>query len=386
MGFKSLFSISFRPFFIMAGLIAALNPIIWVLTYLGHFEVPVLNLSSLFWHSHEMLFGFTGALIAGFLLTASANWTGSRPYQGKALVILLLLWLIERFSYFLPLTETVLLITLNLFFPALLIMLFRKLQNFPKQKYVFIPILLGFTVSSFLHTWGNLYSEATISDYGRDVAIGLIRFIILLIAGRVIPFFTRSKIPETKIDIPKWLNILSLGSVLILSLFWNLMNPSVAYILILTIAIISNLFRQLLWRPMLTTSIPILFILHVGIGFINIELVLRLIGIFYTRINQTNAALHMLLAGGLATVSIGIMTRVSLGHTGRKIIADSWTKLSYLLIIIGALTRSITPMVTSEYYFSSLYIAAALWSFGFLIFVLSYFDILTSMRPDGREY
>lgn len=370
----------------MAGLIAALNPIIWVLTYLGHFEVPVLNLSYLFWHSHEMLFGFTGALIAGFLLTASANWTGSRPYQGKALVILLLLWLIERFSYFLPLSETALLITLNLFFPALLMMLFRKLQNFPKQKYVFVPILLGFTVSCFLHTWGNLYSEATISDYGRDVAIGLIRFIILLIAGRVIPFFTRSKIPDTKIDIPKWLNILSLGSVLILSLFWNLMNPSVAYISILIIAIISNLFRQFLWRPMLTTSIPILFILHVGIGFINIELILRLIGIFYTRINQTNAALHMLLAGGLATVSIGIMTRVSLGHTGRNIIADSWTKLSYLLIIIGALTRSITPMVSSEYYFSSLYLAASLWSFGFLIFVLRYFDILTSMRPDGREY
>ncbi len=386
MGLRPLFSISFRPFFIMAGLIAALNPIIWVLTYLGHIEVPVLNLSSLFWHSHEMLFGFTGALIAGFLLTASANWTGSRPYQGKALVVLLLLWLVERFSYFLPLSGPALLIALNLFFPALLLMLFRKLQKFPKQKYVFIPILLGFTFSNFLHTWGNLYSEAAIADYGRDVTIGLIRFIILLIAGRVIPFFTRSKIPNTKIDIPKWLNLLSLGSVLLLSFFWDLMNPSVAYISILIIAIISNLFRQLLWHPLSTKSIPILFILHIGIGCINLELILRLIGIFDVRISHTNAALHMLLAGGLAIVAIGIMTRVSLGHTGRKIIADSWTKLSYLLIIAGALTRSIIPMVSSQHYFTSLYFAAALWCFGFLIFVLRYFVILTSERPDAREY
>ncbi|EPZ49276.1 NnrS protein [Bacteriovorax sp. BAL6_X] len=386
MGLQALFSIGFRPFFIMAGLIAALNPIIWVLTYMGHFEVPVINLSSLFWHSHEMLFGFTGALIAGFLLTASANWTGSKPYQGRPLVILVILWLIERLSYFFPLPEVVLLISLNLFFPAVLLMLFKKLQNFPKQKYVFIPMLFGFTISSFLHTWGSLYSEEAFADYGRDIAIGLIRFIILLIAGRVIPFFTRAKIPDVKIDIPNWLNLLSLGSVLLLSFFWDSMNPSVAYISILIIAITSNLFRQSLWRPLTTTSIPILFILHVGIGFINLELILRLVGVFYVRVNQTNAALHMLLAGGLAVVAIGIMTRVSLGHTGRNIIADSWTKVSYLFIIAGALVRSITPMIASQYYLVSLYFAVALWCSGFFIFVLKYFVILTSKRPDAKEY
>ncbi|MFG1501189.1 NnrS family protein [Halobacteriovorax sp. XZX-3] len=386
MGLRALFSISFRPFFLMAGLMAALNPIIWVLSYLGHIDVPLNSLDTIFWHSHEMLFGFCGALIAGFLLTASANWTGSRPYQGKWLAFLLLIWGLERLAYFIPLGPSSLLINLNLFFPTLLIMLLVKLWHFPKQKFVFIPLLLGFSLSSFLHTWGNLFQEAVVADYGRDLAIGLIRFIILLIAGRVIPFFSRSKISNISIDVPNWLNLLSLGSVLMLAVLWNQDNLSAINLAILIIAIVSNCFRQYLWRPLATISIPILFILHIGIALINLELILRFVGIFNMRVNETNAALHLLLAGGLAVVAIGIMTRVSLGHTGRSIQADTWTKLSYLLIIIGALTRSLIPIISSQYYFTSLYVAVLFWCGGFAIFLLKYFKILIAPRPDGREY
>lgn len=381
-----LLSISFRPFFILAALIATINPILWVFNYLEHLSLPLAVVDPLFWHGHEMTFGFTGALIAGFILTASANWTNSEPYQGKALLFLILLWIIERFSYFLPLDESFLFILMNLFFPALSFMLLRKLWHFPKQKYVFMPILLGLTIGKLLHSYGSLYSLDYLEISGREVAVGLIRLIILLIAGRVIPFFTRKKIEGVEIELPKWINPISLFPVVLLVFPWPENTPKTLLAVILAVAIIANISRQLMWKPLVTFKVPILYILHIGIAFINLELILELVGLFDDEVHFTQAALHLLLAGGLGVIGIGIMTRVSLGHTGRVIKADLWTKIAYLLIIIGSITRVIVPIYFSDYYVKSLHIASGMWTLGFLIFLLRYFRILIAPRPDGKVY
>ena len=201
-----LFNISFRPFFILAALIAFINPLVWVLSYLGHLPLPLNLVDPLFWHGHEMLFGFSGALIAGFILTASANWTSSEPYQGNTLMVLSALWVLERVSYFLPLNLHLQFILLNLFFPFLLFLLFLKLRNFPKQKYVFIPILLGLTLGKIFHSFEHIYEVDAIELHGKEIAAGLVRFIVLLIAGRVVPFFTRKKIQGLQIVMPAWSN------------------------------------------------------------------------------------------------------------------------------------------------------------------------------------
>jgi uncharacterized protein involved in response to NO len=382
----NLFAISFRPFFILAGLIAFINPIIWVCKYLGKISLPLNLVDPLFWHGHEMIFGFSGALIAGFILTASANWTSSKPYQGKALVVLSVLWAIERISYFLPQSSIVQFVLMNLFFPTLLIMLFFKLRKFPKQKYVFIPILLGITIGKLLHSYGNIYSIDHLESSGKEVAIGLIRLIVLLIAGRVIPFFSKKKIEGIDINLPKWINPVSLIPIVLLVVPWPETTPRFFLAMILLVAIFGNILRQFLWKPMKTVKVPILFILHIGIAFINLGLILEFLELFYTHLSFSKPALHLLLAGGLGVVGVGIMTRVTLGHTGRVIKADKWTVLAYILIIWGSLVRVIVPIFFPEFYFKSLHIAGGSWSLGFFIFLARYTKSLISLRPDGKEY
>ena len=382
----AILSISFRPFFILAALIAVINPIFWILNYLGYLSFSLNHVSPLFWHGHEMLFGFTGALIAGFILTASANWTNSTPYQGKSLLFLIFLWVLERVSYFIDSSNEIQFILMNLFFPTLFLMLLRKLWNFPKQRNVFIPIMLGIVFANIFHSWGYLNSIDCLKNSGQIMAIGLIRFIILLIAGRVIPFFTRKKIERVEINTPVWLNLLSLFPVALLAIPWPDSTPNLILIIILILAVTANITRQILWKPQVTRKVPILYILHMGVGLINAELIMELISIFDNRVHFTQAALHLLMTGGLGVVAIGIMTRVSLGHTGRVIQANFWTQLAYLLIILGSIIRVFIPILASHLYTYSLFIAITFWGGGFLIFIINYFKILCTPRFDEKVY
>jgi uncharacterized protein involved in response to NO len=381
-----ILSISFRPFFILAALIAIINPSIWVLSYLGRVSIPLAVVDPLFWHGHEMIFGFTGALIAGFILTASANWTNSTPYQGKSLLLLVTCWLLERLSYFIFKSEHLQFLIMNLFFPVLSLMLLKKLWSFPKQRNVFMPIVFGISVAKILHSWGYLYSVDYLEESGREIAIGLIRFIILLIAGRVIPFFTRKKIEGININLPNWINPLSLIPVALIVIPWPEAVPRFVLGAILTLALIANVSRQALWKPWVTFNVPILYVLHIGIALINIELLMELIGLFSDQVYYTQSALHLLMAGGLGVVGIGIMTRVSLGHTGRIIRADLWTCLSYSAILMGSLIRVFVPIFFPDIYIRSLQFASGLWTLGFGIFIIKYFKILTTQRPDGKLY
>lgn len=379
----AILSISFRPFFILVALIAILNPIAWVLSYQGYFHIQLANVSALFWHGHEMIFGFSGAMIAGFILTASANWTSSEPYKGFSLLFLVMIWLAERLSYFFPLSQSVLLVVSNLFFPALTTMLLIKLFKFPKQKYVFIPILLIITIGKILNSWGYIFDNESVEILGREISIGVLRLIILLIAGRVLPFFTSKKI-GLKIVVPPILNLLSIGSVALLILPWEIIIGGWFLSILFAVAIISNISRQCLWRPEKSVKIPILFILHIGVLFINLSLILELISLYYPEIKFSQAPLHMLMASGLGTVGIGIMSRVSLGHTGRVIVADRWIQVAYVFIVLGGLLRVFVPVLVPQLYLSSLVVSASFWSGGFMIFLLRFWFILVTPRPDGR--
>jgi len=164
MGFGALLSISFRPFFLLAALIAVINPIVWSLVYRGDLIIALSSFDPMFWHAHEMLFGFSSAIVTGFLLTASANWTGTRPYRGVSLALLIILWMGERLVYFLPVGNIATIFMMNLFFPTLMIMLLRKLWDFPKQKYVFIPLIFMFFLSKLMHSWGYLFDISELEE------------------------------------------------------------------------------------------------------------------------------------------------------------------------------------------------------------------------------
>jgi len=380
----AVLSISFRPFFILVAMIAIVNPIAWAFSYAGYFQMNLVNVSSLFWHGHEMIFGFFGAMIAGFILTASANWTGSEPYKGLPLLGLVLVWLLERFSYFLPLGRPSLFVLSNLFFPLLAVMLLLKLINFPKHKYVFIPILLLLMTGKLLNSWGYLFENEAFEVLGRDVATGTLRLIVLLIAGRVIPFFTSKKI-GLQLSVPPILNVVSLVSVTLLIVPWEPIFGKSFVAVLLAVAVVGNTCRLFYWRPEKVIKIPILFILHIGVFFIIASLMLKILALYYAQLSFSKAPLHLLMAAGLGTVGVGIMSRVSLGHTGRVIAADSWVCLSYVLVVSGGLIRVLVPLILPSLYLSSLIVSALLWSGGFMIFFIRFWTILTTARPDGRE-
>ena len=381
----AVLSIGFRPFFLLAALIAIINPVLWVRTYLGHHSFTMIT-SSAFWHGHEMIFGFSGALIAGFILTASANWTNTTPYQGRPILVLVVSWLVERFSFFLTGHSYLVFFLMNTFFPILAFMLFLKLKNFPKQRNVFIPIILGITTGKILYCYGEFFGAELLGQQNRELSSGLIRLIILLIGGRVIPFFSRKKINGLEIEVPSWLNPVALLPIIILALPLPESTPKLVLTLLYTWAIGFGLYRFYTWKPLKTIKVPILFILHIGIAFIYLGLAYELSGLYFDQFLFSKIPLHSLMVGGLGIVGMGIITRVSLGHTGRVIEASNLTVLAYACIVVGAIFRVIIPLVWEGNYINTLYLSVGFWSFGFFLYFIEYANMLVTARPDGKDY
>lgn len=376
---SALLSMGFRPFFILAALMAVLNPSIWIAHYLGHISLR-LPTSVLFWHGHEMLFGFSGALIAGFILTASPNWTRSLPYQGRSLAFLVVLWTIERLSFFMPVTDGLAFFLMNTFFPALTVMLLLKLQNSPKHKYVFIPILLGITLAKLGYSGGHLFPDMGYERTGQQIGIGLVRFILLLMAGRLIPMFMRKKIEGLQVFVPVWLNPLALFPIGILALPFPANTPPSLLTIIYLWAIITGIIRQGMWLPHRAIKIPLLLVLQMGTGFVYVGLILELIGLYYPTISFSQIPMHMLMVGGLGVLGIGMMTRIALGNTGNPVKADKLIVFAYGCVGLGAILRVILPLLWPQGYATGLNLSVAFWAGGFFIFLIKFWKKLTGPR------
>lgn len=372
-----LFSIGFRPFFILASLLALINPAMWASNLIKGFELP-LYVSPLFWHGHEMLFGYTSAIIAGFILTASANWTKTKPYLGLPLITLSLLWITERVIYFIDLKPIATLVFTNVFYPVLIVMLFFKVKDHSKQRNVFIPLLSLIFLSSLTHSYGYLFSNEDLEISSLGIGVSLITLLLFLIAGRVLPFFTRSK-TGIEVNVSSLVHKLSLLPLLLLCLpIDNLYYLSI----VLSIACMTNSYRNYLMLRKEAFKVPMLLVLHSGLFFLTFSLFIRLLSLYFPEINDNREVIHLTLVGGLGLISLGIMTRVSLGHTGREIKASKLTIVAYASIFIAAILRSFVPYFFPDYYDIGVYVASKFWSLGFIIFVITYGKILTIKRAD----
>jgi uncharacterized protein involved in response to NO len=289
-------------------------------------------------------------------------------------------------SFFITINEGVSFVLMNLFFPALTFMLFLKLHNFPKQRNVLITILVGITSAKVMYTAGHMFLESPYEDFARQIAVGLIRFIILLIAGRVLPFFMKKKIKGLQVSVPTWLNPLALAPIAILAFPLPESTPKEFLVFIYLWAIAIGAVRQGMRLPHKSIKVPILLVLHIGVGFILLGLMQELIALYHPQMNFSQIPLHTLMVGGLGVVGLGIMTRVSLGYTGRNIEADKAISFAYLCVVLGALIRISIPFFWPEHYVTSLYFAVIIWTLGFLIFLVKFWTMLMTPRPDGKAY
>jgi len=379
----ALFSIGFRPFFILTALQAIIVPTIWISVYKGISTFQGRFFSPAAWHSHEMIFGFTLALICGFLLTASANWTGKKPIKGIPLIVLSTFWILERVLLLLPTKSWLVVPFSQLFLIYFIYLIFQMLKDNKKNLKVFLPILLTFLFAKTLMLLAPVVGKHQFLVWSREIGLGLIQLIILVVAGRILPFFTTSKHPELKISKNKIIEVLAIAPCIFLIIPREFFNEYLFFALYI-VAAVFNTCRLLQYKPFHTIKNQMLFILNTGYLWIIFSLILHALTVFYPSINFSLTPLHAFAMGGLGCFAIGMLTRVSLGHTGRQLVTSRLTLLAFYSVHIGTLIRVIFPLFLPKYYLTSLHHASGWWTLAFCFYVFEFTKILWTKRPDGK--
>ena len=384
-----LLSAGFRPFFLGSAVWAAIGIPLWLAIYDGGNSLPSL-LPPLIWHVHEMVFGFAAATAAGFLLTAIPNWTGRMPLQGWPLAILVLLWAAGRAGILLSAvigapTAAV----ADLAFPAAFLGVVAR-EIIAGRNWRNLPMLVALSLLLI----GNLLVHldaigiADTAELGNRIGVATLLMLISLVGGRIIPSFTRNWLtknrPEVSPPLPESrVDHAVLGVTALALVSWAVAPDAVVTAWGTIIAGSAISLRMSRWRGHKTVREPLLLILHVGYGWLAAGLLLFGLDEFLDLL-PTTAALHALTVGAIGTMTLAVMTRASLGHTGRPLVAGSGTQAIYALVTLAALLRVLSPLAGAQMMII-LWAAGALWTAAFGSFAILYGRVLTQPRATGRD-
>jgi uncharacterized protein involved in response to NO len=357
----ALFSAGFRPFFLLAAAWAAIAVPVWLAAYV-HGYAPRGTMPALFWHAHEMVFGFGLAAVAGFLLTAIPNWTGRLPVRGVPLAVLALLWLAGRVAMLVPEAAFV-----DLAFSAALIAVVAR-ELVAGRNWRNLPMLgaLGLLFAANVLFHFQIY-------LGLRLGIATLLMLIALVGGRIVPSFTRNWLAKMRPDVPVpapesaldravlLVTLVALGAWVIADLTWPLALAGAGLAV-----------RLARWRGLRTVREPLLFILHLGYAWLAL-------GLICLGLDGSSAALHALTVGAIGTMTLAVMTRASLGHSGRALVADAATRAIYLLITLAAVLRILSPVAGAQAVLVTS-LAGVAWSAAFATFAIHYGRILIAPR------
>lgn len=384
-----LFRQAFRPLFLFGAIFSVLAMGLWGLMFSGHITLSVVG-NPVFWHSHEMIFGFVMAIVIGFLLTAVQSWTGQRAPHGKSLGVIVMLWLAGRvvmlFGSDLPLW-LVMIIDLS-FLPVSAWLLAKPILQVKQQRNLFfIPVLLLLTACNALMFTGLLLDHPEMQRTGSLSAVLLITLLMTVIGGRVIPMFTANGTQTAKVPAIQWLDKAALANVwLLFALHFFMLTrfiPSIVLSVLFAIAAILVAVRGFRWKIWITFDVSLLWSLHIGYWFI--PLGLGLFAAYYAGLNVPySVALHALTAGAMGTMILSMISRVSLGHSGRALIPKRIMSWAFLLIIGVGFTRTMLVWLAPQQVTGWLWISVLAWMIAYALYVMIYFPVLTTPRPDGK--
>jgi len=389
---KTFFSMGFRPFFLVASLCAACALMEWILSYGWGIHLARTWDDGMVWHAHEMLFGFVAAVIGGFLLTAVPNWTKARPVQGLPLKILLSLWLAGRIAMHVgdtmpwPLIAAVDMV----FLPAIALSLLPAvLQGRSVRNYVFFAIIGVLTLlNGVIHA--GMHGTALWLDPNEALraAVFLIVLMIVILGGRVIPIFTRNALKlagsEVEMSVPPMVESLSVASIGLMAALSSCgFGEDTPAGLVSMLAGVLLLVRMAGWHGHKTIGMPIVWILHVAYAWIALGLLAYGAAILF-KPSLDLVALHMLTIGGIGTMTLAMMSRVSLGHTGHALRAADTIVAAYLILQLAVLVR-IAGGVGLMDYTHSVAASGIMWSVAFGLFALVYLPILLRPRADASK-
>lgn len=380
MGLSQLGARGFRPFFLLAGLFGAVIAPLWVWGLTGG-PTPAGPLSGVRWHAHEMIFGFTVAVISGFLLTAVENWTKRPTLRGPALLGVAAIWLAARIALWVPgaLGSILDLWVLPLVAGGIARPLWatRNLRNLP-----FVGLLGALWIADLavhLDAWGLVSGVGLAAS---RAAVYVVVVIVLVVAGRIVPLFTRNVTGIASLhDLPV-LDRIAVGATGVLAVL-QLTSLTELAGLVALVAGGAVLGRTWGWWTSQILGQPLLWVLHLGHASVGVGLLLS--GLSLLGVATGSGPLHLITVGGVGLLTIGMMARVSLGHTGRPIQAGRGTALALGAIGLAALARGVGPWVLPAHTVAWLWGAATLWLIGFASLVIGYAPILLAPRADGRD-
>ncbi len=382
----TLFVLGFRPFFLAAGLFACLSILLWMGIYEFDLELSFSRLAPFQWHAHEMIYGYTLAVVSGFLLTAIRNWTGVQTWQGGRLKALLLLWLAARVTLLFGDGMIALAAFLDLLFNALLIVATAE-PVFKVRQWKQIGILAKVVLIGLFNTLFYLgllgYLELGV-DWGLYGGLLLLIALVLAMGRRVIPFFIERGVGyPVHLANPRWLDIGMLVLFLLFSIVEVfLLEPELSGWLATALLALS-LIRLYNWHTPGIWGKPLLWGLYLSMAFIGFGfLVFALLP--HIDLFSRSIGFHAFSFGGIGLITLSMMSRVTLGHTGRDVLSPSpRIGLAQWMILIGALLRLLPTALWPQYYKLWIALAQLLWVGGFGLFVWINAPMLVRPRIDG---
>jgi len=376
-----LLTLGFRPFFLLAGAAAVILMGYWIHAY-GRGTAVSAYYSGFVWHGHEMLFGYTGAVIAGFMLTAVRNWTKQDTLRGPALAALAILWLAARLLAFLPAAGWMLAVVDTAFFPCLGIAIARPLLRAGDRKNLVLLVMLTALTAANLGVHLELLGLVSgLAQASLRFGVYVVVLLIALIGGRVLPFFTERALPGAKIQRWRAVEITALGGLLLLIIVDTAAPNSLASVLIACLVAVAHGTRWVGWHSAGVWRVPLLWVLYLGYGWLIVGLLLTAAGAAGW-IGGT-LALHAFTTGAIGVMTMGMMTRIGLGHTGRTLTAPLSMAIGFALINLAAIARVAGPLVMPDRYPLWITTSGLLWAAAFLIYVVVAAPVLIRARADG---
>ena len=376
----------FRPFFLLAsGFAVAIVPL-WLLVLSG-FLRPTAYLDATSWHAHEMVFGFAVAVIAGFLLTAVGNWTQRETVVGALLLALAIVWVLGRVAMLAAgsLPRGVAAVVDLAFLPLVALALARPLiAAGSKRNLVMLAVVSAlFAANLVVHLDALGVVAAGSARRACLSGVDIVVLVILIIAGRVFPMFTRNATGIESIrSIPR-LDGLAIGGMALLTVLDVFAPEGRSAAVTSGVVGVLAAARAVHWGGRHSARVPLLWILHVGYAWLPIGLLLRALAAFDPAVPRSLAT-HALTVGAIGCLTLGMMARVALGHTGRPLVATKPLAWAFAAIAGAAAARVLVPLFAPAWYFPALVIAGALWSIAFLTYFLVYAPLLSKPRLDGK--
>ena len=383
-----LLASGFRPTFLAAGMAALLLVPLWVLIWGYGVALPGVWPPTL-WHAHEMVFAFVAAAIAGFLLTAVPSWTGTRGFAGAPLVILMLLWVSARVliatasAWLAP----VVMATDVSFLVLLGILIAPALLNSGNRNAILLVVLALFAACNATFHWALVRHNPPLALHAILIAIDIALLLVTIIGGRIIPAFTGNALRASgsPIKLLAWpltgpVTIVLMVSVVLVDLLWPDGRTAGALAGIVALA---QAVRMLQWRSLALLRSPIVWVLHLAYSWLPVGFALKAMALL-AGLAMSAFWLHALTVGVLATMTLAVMTRAALGHTGRPLEVEPAIALGYLLLLGAALVRVFGLGVLNLPYPAVILVSATCWTLAFGVFIYVYAPILWLPRADGE--